>query len=117
MRGSVRDDSRLKICLTLLFVIFFSGCYREAKVPLPTIYYETTAMENHCILFVFLPGNGDSPETFEKKGLFELLREKGIAADMVAVDAHLGYYLNNSIVVRLKEDVIEPARARGTREI
>ena len=32
---------------------------------------------------------------------------------MVAVGAHLGYYANRTIVVRLHEDVIGPARAKG----
>jgi pimeloyl-ACP methyl ester carboxylesterase len=32
---------------------------------------------------------------------------------MIAVNAHLGYYRNGSIFTRLKEDVIDPARASG----
>ena len=103
--------------MIVLFALILSGCYRETKVPIPAIYYETNSTKDNCTLFVYLPGNGDSPDAFEKQGLFRSLQEQGIAAEMVGVDAHLGYYSNNSLVVRLKEDVIDPARVRGSRNI
>jgi len=113
----VKDHLRTRIYMAVLSAFFLSGCYREAKVPIPAIYYETNAMKDNCMLFVYLPGNGDSPDAFEKNGLFKSVQEQGITADMVGVDAHMGYYLNNSIVGRLKEDVIGPAGARGARNI
>ena len=36
---------------------------------------------------------------------------------MVGVEAHLGYYIDRTLPKRLKEDVIEPARKLGYREI
>jgi pimeloyl-ACP methyl ester carboxylesterase len=113
----MKGDLRVKIYMMALFALILSGCLREAKVPIPTIYHETNTMSDNCTLFVYLPGNGDSPEAFEKNGLFRSLQERGIATEVAGVDAHLGYYSDNSLVARLKEDVIEPARIRGVRNI
>ena len=113
----MKDDPYVKICIIVFFVLVLSGCCRKTKVPIPAIYHETNAIRDDCLLFVYLPGNGDSPEAFEKNGLFRATQEQGIAAGMVGVDAHLGYYLDYSLVKRLKEDVIGPARVRGSRNI
>jgi pimeloyl-ACP methyl ester carboxylesterase len=66
---------------------------------------------------VFLPGRGDLPEDFYRQGFDRELREAGSACEVVAVDAHLGYYFERSIEDRLRQDVIAPARARGVDEI
>jgi pimeloyl-ACP methyl ester carboxylesterase len=65
------------------------------------------------MLFVFLHGNGDPTSVFDEEGFIAAVRSRGIGADMISVDAHIGYYVNKSIVTRLKEDVIGPARAKG----
>jgi pimeloyl-ACP methyl ester carboxylesterase len=36
---------------------------------------------------------------------------------MLGADAHLGYYFEKTVVDRLREDVIAPARARGFEEV
>ena len=113
----MKDNLREKISIIVLFALLLSACYRETKVPIPAIYHETNDMIDNCTLLVYLPGNGDSPEAFEKNGLFRSVQERGIAAEIVDVDAHLGYYTNNSLVPRLRDDVIDPARARGKRNI
>ena len=41
------------------------------------------------------------------------MHERGIAADVVLVDAHFGYYRDRSVVDRLQADVIAPALAQG----
>jgi pimeloyl-ACP methyl ester carboxylesterase len=33
--------------------------------------------------------------------------------DLIAVDAHAGYYLRQTVLERLREDVVAPARAAG----
>lgn len=56
-------------------------------------------------------------EDFERHGLSGELSRAGVHADWISVDAHLGYYRERSVVDRLREDVIAPARARGYRRI
>jgi pimeloyl-ACP methyl ester carboxylesterase len=48
-------------------------------------------------------------------GLAESLRDAGADVDCVIVDAHLGYYLNHSVIDRLYEEVLLPARRGGYR--
>jgi hypothetical protein len=40
-----------------------------------------------------------------------------VKADLVAVDAHLGYYYKRTIIDRLREDVLVPAKVQGYRRI
>jgi pimeloyl-ACP methyl ester carboxylesterase len=99
----------------MVFVLF--GCMPPAKIPLDTIYYDTEHAQGPRLLILYLPGNGDPITVFQKKGLVEAVRQRGIPADIVAVNAHIGYYANGSVFARLKEDIIGPAKARGYDQI
>ncbi len=66
-------------------------------------------------LIVMLPGRHSPPEEFLREGFVETLRRERIEADVVLVDAHMGYYRERSVIDRLHADVIAPARARGQR--
>jgi pimeloyl-ACP methyl ester carboxylesterase len=68
-------------------------------------------------LLVFLPGRKDRARVFEAEGTFAEVQKRGLDADLLAADAHLGYYLRGTLVERLDRDVIEPARRRGYRRI
>ena len=52
-----------------------------------------------------------------KPGIVAAVRANGIQADMVGVDAHLGYYVKKEFLPRLKTDVISPARRLGYENI
>jgi pimeloyl-ACP methyl ester carboxylesterase len=52
-------------------------------------------------------------EDFQKEGFIEALTTAGTKADLIAVDAHFGYYKERTLVARLREDVIGPALAGG----
>ena len=69
------------------------------------------------VLMVFLPGVFAMPREFVENDFTKLLREQHIAADVLLVDAHLGYYSERSIVERLQSDVIAPARSRGYAQV
>ena len=97
------------------FLLTLLGCarLRPTPVPLRTIAYPGSGHPR--TLVVLLPGRYDSPEDFGRSGFPEMAARAGVQADMVAVDAHLGYYLKRIIVDRLHEDVIAPARRRYER--
>lgn len=103
-------------------VLLTTACYKPqpTTVPLRTLDPPTSthaaAKPDRCLV-VFLPGRGDLPEDFYRQGFDRELREAGSACEVVAVDAHLGYYFERSIEDRLRQDVIGPARARGVDEI
>lgn len=108
-----------KLSLVLgILVVLLGACHRPrlATVPLRVLHHDQ-AGGAHRDLVVFLPGRGDLPEDFERRGLLALAREEGLDADVLAVDSHLGYFVDRSIVIRLHDDVVAPARARGYERI
>ena len=90
---------------------------RAATTPLVQNWDRADTVKRMPVLVVYLPGRGDRPEDFAKAGFTASLREAGAKVDTVAVDAHLGYYLNRSIVKRLHEEVLRPAREAGYKRI
>jgi len=66
---------------------------------------------------VLLPGFGDRPSAFEKHGFVAALRRHAPHYDVIAADAHFGYYRAHSLVERLDRDVIAPLRSQGYREL
>jgi len=55
--------------------------------------------------------------SYEQEGIVTVLREAGVRADAVVVDAHLGYYYKRTVIDRLRADVLIPARQQGYRRI
>lgn len=114
---SLKNPSRLLIMYrtftALLLGVLLYGCYPSTKIPIDTINYGVGDVKGPRLLFVFLHGNGDRNSVFDKEGFVRTARARGLSVDMISVDAHVGYYMNGTILTRLKEDVIEPARANG----
>jgi pimeloyl-ACP methyl ester carboxylesterase len=96
-------------------LLLLAGCahLRPATAPMRTVAYREG--DSARTLIVLLPGRRDSPEDFGRFDFPALAARAGVVADMVAVDAHLGYYYHRTIVERLHEDVIAPARKRYAR--
>ena len=105
--------------VTLLLIVLsplLSGCFGMAatEVPLPsiaTVHNETRG----DTLVVMLPGYGDRAEVFIREEFHDAGERLGF--DTVAVDAHLGYYRERSLLERLHEDIVLPARAAGYEQI
>ncbi len=68
-------------------------------------------------LLVFLPGREDHADVFWREGFVAAVRKAGLTADLIATDAHGGYYVQGSVVRLLHDEVIAPARKRGDRDI
>ncbi len=81
-----------------------------------TIFYGASR-QGRKMLIVFLPGFGSEAHDFEKKGFIAAVRERNPSIDMVAVDAHFGYYQDRSVVKRLWQDVMGPAKQAGYEKI
>jgi pimeloyl-ACP methyl ester carboxylesterase len=101
------------LCPAVLLVL--AGCVRlrPATVPLRTVSYPGNGQPR--TLVVLLPGRRDRPEDFGREHFPEIAARAGARVDMIAVDAHLAYYYNHTIIDRLREDVITPARRRYDR--
>lgn len=101
----------------LPLAVLASSCasLRTPGIPLRTV--ELGPSTGGTCLAVLLPGRWDKPESFRQAGFAEAVARRGLGLDLVAVDAHLGYYRERSIVDRLHLDVVAPARAAGYRTI
>lgn len=93
------------------------SCSPRITVPIATTAFNRPGAERAQILLVFLPGIRDKAGVFAEKGFVSAVRGSGIEADMIGVEAHLDYYLKKQFLTRLKQDVIDPARERGYRNI
>jgi pimeloyl-ACP methyl ester carboxylesterase len=98
-----------------LLLLLSIGCARLRPTPIPLRTVSYPGQGHPRTLVVLLPGRRDSPEDFGRFDFPKWAAEAGAQVDMVAVDAHLGYYYNRTIVDRLHEDVIAPARKRYDR--
>jgi len=103
--------------LLFSFLFLLNGCVQPVRTPIETIEYDAENVSGPRMLFVFLPGKGDSVTVFQKEGLIKAVRERGLPVDVIAVNAHEGYYLNGTVFTRIREDVIKPARARAYSQI
>ena len=112
-----RRASAARIALALAgAALLVAGCgaWRPVVVPMPTIEQPAPCAQRPDTVLVLLPGAYSRPEEFVEEGFVAALRDRGIAADVVIADAHLGYYRDRSIFERLQEsDVFAPVRARG----
>ncbi|MDE2401439.1 MAG: alpha/beta hydrolase [Burkholderiales bacterium] len=68
-------------------------------------------------LLVMLPGAYDSSQDFLREGFLAAVRERQLDVDVQLVDAHVAYYTEQTILERLRQDVIEPARRQGYDQI
>jgi pimeloyl-ACP methyl ester carboxylesterase len=89
----------------------------ETVAPLAIRPFECPGQDAKRHLMVLLPGIGDTMDDYEFHGFVEPVRRRAPAMDLVAVDAHYGYYAKRTVLERLRHDVIEPARARGYQAV
>ena len=90
---------------------------RAAKTPMEAVRFTHLGARSARGVIVLLPGYGDRPSTFEKRGFVDALRRRAPDYDVIAADAHFGYYRKHCVVERLEQDVIAPLLAQGYREL
>src|SRR6185295_19412306 len=115
MSGNMRRIAWVLIAAPLLF----GRCAfnRAAVAPLPTMAQAQRPGGHASNLIVFLPGRRSHLGDFESNKFFDMSRERGIDADLVETDLHLGYYTDGTYATRLWEDVVSPARDAGATRI
>lgn len=99
-------------------VLLLQGCYwaPQAAKPMPAVHHRLCrASKPAQVLLVFLPGHSDVPQDFVEQGFIKAIKSSGLAVDAIMTDAHLGYYKSRTLVPRLRQDIILPARKRYQR--
>ena len=111
-----RSPHRIALAFAATLV---AGCGRFASVDVPvrTIEVRHDASARAACLVVMLPGMGDEAEDYVDNGFAEAVIRAEVGADVVAVNAHYGYYRRRIIIDRLHEDVLAPARRAGYARI
>ena len=98
---------------SVLAISLFLGCSTNA--PLKTLYYRNNEYALQKNMIIFLRGYTGSREDFASEGFVDDIRIRKLPFDMAAPNAHPGYYFGETLVHRLRADIIEPARAQGYR--
>lgn len=101
----------------LLLPLFLASCVAVPTAPIPSISYRSndTVMQRH--LLVLLRGLGADNTVFAKEGIIDEIRKRKLPFDVIAPDSHFGYFKSKTFELRLKEDIIDPARRRGYDQI
>jgi pimeloyl-ACP methyl ester carboxylesterase len=101
-----------------LAALLAAGCLRlqPASVPMRTLEL-VVSRPPHRRLVVLLPGRYGSPENFTYAQFAAVSIAGRVPADVIAADARVSYYFHGTLVERLHQDVILPARAHGYDQI
>jgi len=99
----------------ILVALTISSCSTNA--PLKSLYYAAEESRSPKNMIVFLRGRGGSHEDFASKGFVDAFKMRKLPYDMIAPNAHLGYYIGETLVARLKADIIDPIRAKGYENV
>ena len=90
-------------------------------VPLPTLALAATPGRRADTLLLLLPGAYHTPQDFVRHGFAQSVRHLAAAGrpapDLLLVDAHMNHYLSQTVLERLRADVLVPARAAGWRRV
>ncbi|MCE9639785.1 MAG: alpha/beta hydrolase [Betaproteobacteria bacterium] len=66
-------------------------------------------------LLIMLPGAKARLQDLVQYGFVRAVRERGLVVDVIAVEAHLGYYLDGNLTRHLAHDIIAPVRKNYPR--
>ena len=69
------------------------------------------------VLLVLLPGVHMTPDELQQQGFVSAVRQRGLAVDVVVAGTLLDHTRDGSVIRRLRNEVIAPARAQGYSRI
>lgn len=91
-----------------LALLACSACW-HAPVPMTKLDYPVNPPPR-CLV-VLMPGAGSNAGSFEKEGFVQKLQASGLSLDVVAANATLGYYMKETMLERVHQDVLTPLLA------
>jgi pimeloyl-ACP methyl ester carboxylesterase len=84
---------------------------------MPFVAYGDLGPERARGAIVLLPGFADKPEDFDRNGFVSILHKNAAEYDVIAADAHFGYYNKATLLDQLHTNVIGPLVTKGYREL
>lgn len=82
-----------------------------------TIIQEAAPGTRGGLAIALLSGTFGQPEDFVREGFPAAVREQGIAAEIVMAEVRAAWFADGSVVQRIRDHVVMPARARGHARI
>lgn len=102
----------------LLCSLLPSGCYiRKPTGPIPVKEIPAPQAAASHPLVIVLPGRGDDLKDLQASGISQAIQSGWPQANVLLTGATIGYYLDGGLARHLHDEIIEPARQRGYREI
>lgn len=89
-----------------IVVLLASACTLHTTVPMEKLEYQVNAPPR-CLI-VLMPGAGSTAGDFEGEGFVKKLQESGLSLDVVAANAVLGYYMRETMLARVRADIVRP---------
>lgn len=118
MNGFEQCIRRSRLALIGALGMLLGACSPlSLKEPMPSSLVPAPQPAASHPLVIVLPGRYDSLRDLQTKGIAEAVQKGWPVADVLLVGATPPYYLDGGIVRRLRQQVIEPARRKGYREI
>jgi pimeloyl-ACP methyl ester carboxylesterase len=91
--------------------------FYPTKIPMQVHEYRAMTDASARTLLVMLPGRFGTANQFMDEGFVDMVLKAGYFLDVITAEAHIGYYYNNTVIERLRQDIILPAKARGYKRI
>ena len=113
----VQEISRMMLAAGSGLALSACALLHPTTVPMPVHEYRAKTDAPARTLLVMLPGRRGTADLFMAEGFVDLVLKAGYSLDVIAAEAHIGYYYNKTVIERLRQDVILPARARGYERI
>jgi S-formylglutathione hydrolase FrmB len=82
-----------------------------------TILHSAGTQQDPSLSLVLLSGTYSEPEDFVREGFPAAVSDHGIDAEIVMAEVRAAWFADGSIVQRIHDDAILPARARGRSRI
>lgn len=101
---------------TLLLLLGAASCKASGVPALTWTRHPGIEAEPNKTLVLMFPGVGDEGETYVRHGFVQRLQATR-AVDVVTVDAHRQYFAGRTLLARIEQDVLVPARQRGYAQI
>lgn len=102
----------------ILAALLISSCVYQRPTSTPILATGYPAPDSSGIsLVIFFPGYRDKIEAFQRHGFIQLLNHYYPQADSVVIDSHIAYFEDQTLVIRIYEDIISPAIENGYQKI
>lgn len=91
---------------------------RPSPLPMEQIVDDRACPRTQApVLLVLLPGVHMTPAEMQHEGFIAAVRQRKLAVDIVIAGIQLDHTRDGSVIRRLRNEVVAPARAQGYRQI